>query len=242
MAQCRGVIPRGGTFGLADYSKELLGRTMEKDLQTSDWSRSNLSSQQQLYAAKDVIYALRINNKLQSLPDISLPLDENDAVAGIKIVITPHRGSKSAVSTLAARGEIVDAAPESVTLGFKLSRRSRGEPYYCVVRIDEVVAGSLKVQTVKNGNKQATLREFGSTPFNIILQVPCYGSKEATATSLRTLRRMIACLFRLEQAHLPVEETSIAAIRMEASLTIQQWRKSSEPKEKSFSLHLRMRC
>jgi hypothetical protein len=37
------------------------------------------------------------------------------------------------------------------------------------VRIDEVVAGSLKVQTVKNGNKQATLREFGSTLFHIIL-------------------------------------------------------------------------
>jgi hypothetical protein len=33
MAQCCGVIPRGGTFGVADYSKELLGRTMEKDLQ-----------------------------------------------------------------------------------------------------------------------------------------------------------------------------------------------------------------
>jgi ribonuclease D len=66
MAQCRGVIPRGGTFGLADYSKELLGRTMEKDLQTSDWSISNLSSQQQLYAAKDVVYALPINDRLQS--------------------------------------------------------------------------------------------------------------------------------------------------------------------------------
>jgi hypothetical protein len=57
MAQCRGVIPRSGTFGLADYSKELLGRTMEKDLQTSNWSRSNLSSQQQLYAAKVAIAA-----------------------------------------------------------------------------------------------------------------------------------------------------------------------------------------
>jgi hypothetical protein len=171
MAQCRGVIPRGGTSGLADYSKELLGRTMEKDLQTSDWSISNLSSQQQLYAAKDVVYALRINDRLQSLPDLSLPLDENDAVAGIKIDITPHRGSKSAVSALAARGEIVDAAPESVNLplGFKVSRQSRGDPYYCVVQIDEVVAGSLKVQTVKNRNKQATLREFGSTPFHIIL-------------------------------------------------------------------------
>jgi hypothetical protein len=121
--------------------------------------------------AKDVVYAPRINDRLQLLPDIFLPLDENDAVAGIKIDITPHHGSKNAVSALAARGKIVDAAPESVNLplGFKVSRQSRGDPYYCVVRIDEVVAGSLKVQTVKNGNKQATLTEFGFTPFHIIL-------------------------------------------------------------------------
>jgi ribonuclease D len=75
MAQCCRVIPRGGTFGLADYSKELLGGTIEKDLQTSGYSRSNLSSQQQLYAAKFGVYALRIDDRLQLLPDLSIPLD-----------------------------------------------------------------------------------------------------------------------------------------------------------------------
>jgi hypothetical protein len=92
---------------------------------------------------------------LQLLPDISLPLDENDAVA----------------DNTSSRQQIVDEAPESINLplGYTLSRPSRGDPYYCVVRIDEVVAGSLKVPTVKNGNKSVTLREFGSTPFHIIL-------------------------------------------------------------------------
>jgi hypothetical protein len=65
---------------------------------------------------------------LQSLPDLSLPLDENDAVAGIEVDVTPHGDSKSAVSALAIRGKIVDEArPESVNLplGYKLSRRRR---------------------------------------------------------------------------------------------------------------------
>jgi hypothetical protein len=42
MAQCRGVIPRGGTCGLVDYSDEL------KDLQTSDWGSRHLGRQQLL--------------------------------------------------------------------------------------------------------------------------------------------------------------------------------------------------
>jgi hypothetical protein len=95
----------------------------------------------------------------------------NDAVAGVEADVAPHCGSSSAFSALAARGKIVDEAPDSVKLplGYKLPQPSRGDSYICVVRIDEVVAGPLKVPTVKNGNKQATLREFGSTPFNIIL-------------------------------------------------------------------------
>jgi hypothetical protein len=35
--------------------------------------------------------------------------------------------------------------------------------------MDEAVAGSVKVLTVKNENMQAMLCEFGSTPFHIIL-------------------------------------------------------------------------
>jgi hypothetical protein len=144
---------------------------MEKDLQTLDWSRSNLSRQQQLYAANHVVYPLGINDRLQLLSDLSLPPEENDTIAGIEINVTPHQGSKSDVSALAARGEIVDTAPASVNLplGFKLSRLSHGHPYYCIVQIDKVVAGSLKVPTVKNENKQDTLPDFDSTPLHIIL-------------------------------------------------------------------------
>jgi ribonuclease D len=70
MAQCRGVIPRG-RFGIADYSMEVLGSKMEKDLQTSDWGIPNLSNEQKIYAAKDVVYALRINARLKLLSDLS---------------------------------------------------------------------------------------------------------------------------------------------------------------------------
>jgi ribonuclease D len=70
IAQCRGVIPRGGRFGLADDSTEVLGQIWRRIYRVSDWDTSNLSNEQKLYAAKDVIYALRINARLQ-IPNIS---------------------------------------------------------------------------------------------------------------------------------------------------------------------------
>jgi hypothetical protein len=96
-----------------------------------DWGRSNLSSQQRLCTAMDFVYPLRFNaDKLQSLPDLSLPLDENDAVADIEVDVTPNRGSKSAGSALAIRGEIVDEhrTASIFRLWYELSRPSRGDP------------------------------------------------------------------------------------------------------------------
>jgi hypothetical protein len=85
LPSCRSVIPRGGRFGLADHSMERLGRAMGMDQQTSNWDEPDLSNEQKLDAAKDVIDTLRINARLQLLPGLSLPLAENYAIPGIEV-------------------------------------------------------------------------------------------------------------------------------------------------------------
>ena len=53
--------------GLKDLCKELLGIEISKKQQSSDWGNSNLSKDQILYAANDVIYLHKIKNKLDEM-------------------------------------------------------------------------------------------------------------------------------------------------------------------------------
>ncbi len=53
--------------GLKDLCKELLGIEISKKQQSSDWGNSNLSKDQILYAANDVIYLHEIKNKLDEM-------------------------------------------------------------------------------------------------------------------------------------------------------------------------------
>ena len=52
---------------LKDLCKELLGIEISKKQQSSDWGNSNLSKDQILYAANDVIYLHEIKNKLDEM-------------------------------------------------------------------------------------------------------------------------------------------------------------------------------
>ena len=53
--------------GLKDLCKELLGVEISKKQQSSDWGNSNLSKEQIVYAANDVIYLHQIKNKLDEM-------------------------------------------------------------------------------------------------------------------------------------------------------------------------------
>ncbi len=51
--------------GLKDLCKELLNIELSKEMQSSDWAQENLSDQQKIYAAQDVIYLHELYDKLE---------------------------------------------------------------------------------------------------------------------------------------------------------------------------------
>lgn len=53
--------------GLKDVTKELLGRDMQKDQQSSDWGALELSDAQLAYAASDVVHLHAIRDKLDAI-------------------------------------------------------------------------------------------------------------------------------------------------------------------------------
>ena len=57
----------GAKHGLRDLCKELLNIELDKENQISDWGKDNLSDEQLMYAAKDVLYLHQLKNKLDQL-------------------------------------------------------------------------------------------------------------------------------------------------------------------------------
>lgn len=55
------------SHGLKDLCRELLSVQLSKQQQSSDWGATNLTKEQQLYAASDVIYLHAIRDHLESL-------------------------------------------------------------------------------------------------------------------------------------------------------------------------------
>nr|WP_064591728.1 3'-5' exonuclease [Orientia tsutsugamushi] len=55
------------SHGLKDLCRELLGIQISKQCQSSDWGGQSLTSDQEEYAAKDVVYLHRIKNILEKM-------------------------------------------------------------------------------------------------------------------------------------------------------------------------------
>ena len=53
--------------GLKDLVKEILNIELDKNEQTSDWSRKKLTKQQLQYAVNDILYLLEIKNNLKNM-------------------------------------------------------------------------------------------------------------------------------------------------------------------------------
>ena len=51
--------------GLKNLTKDLLGITLDKEMQTSDWGVDKYTEQQIKYAANDVLHLHKIKNKLE---------------------------------------------------------------------------------------------------------------------------------------------------------------------------------
>jgi ribonuclease D len=61
---CRTFTDR---HGLKDLCKDLLGVELSKAQQTSDWGAAKLSSEQQAYAASDVLYLHQLKDRLEEI-------------------------------------------------------------------------------------------------------------------------------------------------------------------------------
>ena len=57
----------GAKHGLADLCRDLLGFELDKQNQTSDWGKKNLSNSQLKYAASDVLYLHKIKIELDAI-------------------------------------------------------------------------------------------------------------------------------------------------------------------------------
>ena len=84
--------------GLKDLCRELLGVELSKQQQSSDWGAEELSQEQLLYAASDVLYLHRLRTKL----DVMLAREGRSAVAEACFRFLPTR----AALDLAGWGEI----------------------------------------------------------------------------------------------------------------------------------------
>ena len=84
--------------GLKDLCRELLGVELSKQQQSSDWGAEELSQEQLLYAASDVLYLHRLRTKL----DVMLAREGRTAVAEACFRFLPTR----AALDLAGWGEI----------------------------------------------------------------------------------------------------------------------------------------
>jgi len=73
--------------GLKDVVKELLGRDLAKEQQSSDWGAEVLSDSQLVYAANDVLHLHAIRDKL----DAMLGREGRTALADAAFAFLPHR-------------------------------------------------------------------------------------------------------------------------------------------------------
>jgi ribonuclease D len=75
--------------GLKDITRELLGIELDKQQQSSDWAAEELSAEQALYAAADVIHLIEMKHKLAAM----LQRDGRTDLAKVCMDFLPHRVS-----------------------------------------------------------------------------------------------------------------------------------------------------
>ena len=167
-ARARGVVTRG-TAGLGRLVALTLGEEMSKEssVRCGRWSSSQLSVEQQRYAAMDATYALKVYDKLSQRADLAARLSASDAAPGATADLVPRHGSVAVMATRAAAARVItptsmwrspfDGKPLKVTA----TRR--------MVEVTEVYAPSFVISGVKADGRSAQLSDFGAPPFQLVV-------------------------------------------------------------------------
>jgi len=185
-ARERDVIQKANR-SLADIVEIVLGYKLDKrdEIRCSKWSSLSLSSEQRLYAALDVIKPLEVYEKISILPNLAQRLDPGKAVTNLLVdIVPPHdRGCRNGatrgyrvgdLATRAAIGSIVGSKTAVNPAGVSPSHVRANEGSR-LVQVTKVLAPLLRVPghfvggRSRNDCKQATLDDFGDTPFTVLL-------------------------------------------------------------------------
>lgn len=150
----RGAVP-SGRVTLEDLTKVVLHESLEKNLQTSDWSAGRLSPEQVQYAALDAMVSLRIHSELSKRIDCSRRLTSIEACVGMSVDVAST--SSSDMFGRVATGIIVRDIEENRD---KQPRSTRIEGYLTVratqkrklVKITRVYAKSHVVKNYHRAN------------------------------------------------------------------------------------------
>jgi hypothetical protein len=163
-ARVRNVIP-SATVSLQQLCELTLGKTMNKSLQTSTWTK-NLSDDQKKYTAADVAVSLQVHESLSKLTNLSCRLTEKETNAGLVVDVVPSNGSQMSMASRSATGTIVGSSSYFCPVGYKVrGQRSVkvGKRMY-VVRINKIHSPRLIIPRCQNKNSKApvTLADLGT--------------------------------------------------------------------------------
>ncbi|KAL7504944.1 hypothetical protein ACHAXN_002489 [Cyclotella atomus] len=95
-----------------------LGKTMDKSLQTSTWTK-NLSDDQKKYTAADVAVSLQVHESLSKLTNLSCRLTKKEANAGLVVDVVPSNGNQMSMASRSATGTIVGSSSYVCPVGYK---------------------------------------------------------------------------------------------------------------------------
>jgi hypothetical protein len=163
-ARVRNVVP-SATASLRQLCELTLGKTMDKSLQTSTWTK-DLSDDQKKYAAVDAAVSLQVYESLSKLTDLSCRLTEKEANAGVVVDVVPSNGSPMSMASRSATGTIVGSSSYVCPVGYKIKgqRSVRVGKRMYVVRINKIHAPGLIVPRYQYKNSKApiTLADLGT--------------------------------------------------------------------------------
>ena len=160
-----------GKIGLASLSKLVLDKSIPKDdrIRCSNWETSQLSAEQQNYAAIDAIASLEIYFKISMLPNLSARLDRSEVKENMDVDVVPSKGNVLCMASRAAIGVLLND-DSIMAYPAKFSIPTAAQQHNSVkVQINKVLAPSLIVPNIKMGRCDVCLGDFGEAPFTLHL-------------------------------------------------------------------------